>query len=50
MIIFNNILPFNIFCIASLLVKGKLASLNVFIFKSVICSSFTEERILTANA
>lgn len=35
---------------ASLLVKGKLASLKVFIFKSVICSNFTQERILTTNA
>lgn len=35
---------------ASLLVKGKLASLKVFIFKSVTCSSFTQERILTVNA
>lgn len=43
-------IPFNILCIASLLVKGKFASLMVFIFKSVICSSFTEVRILTANA
>lgn len=35
---------------ASLLVRGKLVSLKVFIFKSVICSNFTQERILTANA